>query len=76
MRSEPASSTPRTGLRRSVAIGNGSFGSVSPVRRAIGFTPMETRRSVIVEMSMLADELGFHAVQIPEAANSGAEPAG
>lgn len=49
---------------------------MSPVRRAIGFTPMETRRSVIVEMSMLADELGFHAVQIPEAANSGVEPAG
>lgn len=35
--------------------------------RAIGFTPMETRRSVIVEAAELADELGYHTVQVPEA---------
>lgn len=36
------------------------------IRRAIGFTPMETRRSVLIEASELADELGYEAVLVPE----------
>ena len=35
-------------------------------RRAIAFTPMERRREVLVEAAVLADQLGYHAVLIPE----------
>lgn len=36
-------------------------------RRAIGFTPMETRREVLVELAVLADRLGYEYFVLPEA---------
>jgi alkanesulfonate monooxygenase SsuD/methylene tetrahydromethanopterin reductase-like flavin-dependent oxidoreductase (luciferase family) len=36
------------------------------VRRALAFTPMETRRDVLVRAAVLADELGYEAVVVPE----------
>lgn len=35
-------------------------------RRALAFTPMETRRDVLVRAAVLADELGYEAVIVPE----------
>ena len=35
-------------------------------RRGVGFTPMETRRDVIVRAAVLADELGYEFVALPE----------
>lgn len=35
-------------------------------RRAIVFTPLETRRQILVEAAVLAEELGYEAVIIPE----------
>lgn len=35
-------------------------------RRALMFTPMETRRDVLVEAAVLADRLGYEAVTVPE----------
>jgi alkanesulfonate monooxygenase SsuD/methylene tetrahydromethanopterin reductase-like flavin-dependent oxidoreductase (luciferase family) len=35
-------------------------------RRALMFTPMETRRDVIVEAAVLAEGLGYEAVVVPE----------
>jgi alkanesulfonate monooxygenase SsuD/methylene tetrahydromethanopterin reductase-like flavin-dependent oxidoreductase (luciferase family) len=35
-------------------------------RRALAFTPMETRRPVIVEAAVLAEQLGYEAVIVPE----------
>ena len=35
-------------------------------RRGVGFTPMETRRDVIVRTAVLADELGYESVALPE----------
>jgi len=39
---------------------------VSTVRRGIGFTPMHTREQII-ECAVLADELGYYSVLVPEA---------
>jgi alkanesulfonate monooxygenase SsuD/methylene tetrahydromethanopterin reductase-like flavin-dependent oxidoreductase (luciferase family) len=36
------------------------------VRRALVFTPMETDRRLLVDAAVLADELGYEAVLIPE----------
>jgi alkanesulfonate monooxygenase SsuD/methylene tetrahydromethanopterin reductase-like flavin-dependent oxidoreductase (luciferase family) len=36
------------------------------VRRALSFTPMETDRNLLVEAAILADELGYEAVLVPE----------
>lgn len=36
------------------------------VRRALVFTPMETRRDVLVRAAVLAEELGYEAVVVPE----------
>jgi alkanesulfonate monooxygenase SsuD/methylene tetrahydromethanopterin reductase-like flavin-dependent oxidoreductase (luciferase family) len=36
------------------------------VRRGVGFTPMETRREVIVKAAVLADELGYESLAVPE----------
>ncbi|HEV7650422.1 MAG TPA: LLM class flavin-dependent oxidoreductase [Actinophytocola sp.] len=36
------------------------------VRRALVFTPMETRRDVLVSAAVLAEELGYEAVVVPE----------
>ncbi len=36
------------------------------VRRGVGLTPMETRRDVIVEAAVLADELGYESFAVPE----------
>lgn len=35
-------------------------------RRGVAFTPMETRRDVIVRTARLADELGYETVALPE----------
>ncbi len=35
-------------------------------RRGIALTPMETRRAVIVQMAILADELGYELFSVPE----------
>ncbi len=35
-------------------------------RRALGFTPMETSREVIVEAAVLAEQCGYEAVVVPE----------
>ena len=35
-------------------------------RRAVGLTPMETRRDVIVAAAVLADELGYETFAVPE----------
>ena len=35
-------------------------------RRGVGLTPMETRRDVIVQAAMLADELGYEVFAVPE----------
>lgn len=35
-------------------------------RRALVFTPMETRREVLVEAAVLAERLGYEAVVVPE----------
>ena len=35
-------------------------------RRGIALTPMETRRKVIVEMAILADDLGYELFSVPE----------
>jgi alkanesulfonate monooxygenase SsuD/methylene tetrahydromethanopterin reductase-like flavin-dependent oxidoreductase (luciferase family) len=35
-------------------------------RRGVAFTPMETRRDVIVRTARLADELGYEVVAVPE----------
>jgi alkanesulfonate monooxygenase SsuD/methylene tetrahydromethanopterin reductase-like flavin-dependent oxidoreductase (luciferase family) len=35
-------------------------------RRGVAFTPMETRREVIVEAAVLADELGYETFSVPE----------
>ena len=35
-------------------------------RRGIALTPMETRREVIVEMAILADQLGYELFSVPE----------
>jgi alkanesulfonate monooxygenase SsuD/methylene tetrahydromethanopterin reductase-like flavin-dependent oxidoreductase (luciferase family) len=37
------------------------------MRRGVVFTPMETRRKVIVEVAVLADSLGYEVVALPEA---------
>ncbi len=36
------------------------------VRRALVFTPMETRRDLLVRAAVLAEELGYEAVVVPE----------
>jgi alkanesulfonate monooxygenase SsuD/methylene tetrahydromethanopterin reductase-like flavin-dependent oxidoreductase (luciferase family) len=36
------------------------------VRRGVAVTPMETRRDVIVQMAVLADELGYEVFSVPE----------
>ena len=36
------------------------------IRRALVFTPMETDRRLLVEAAVLADELGYEAVLVPE----------
>lgn len=36
------------------------------VRRAVVFTPMETDRRLLVDAAVLADELGYEAVLVPE----------
>jgi alkanesulfonate monooxygenase SsuD/methylene tetrahydromethanopterin reductase-like flavin-dependent oxidoreductase (luciferase family) len=36
------------------------------MRRGIGFTPMETRRDVIVRTATLADELGYEVISVAE----------
>jgi alkanesulfonate monooxygenase SsuD/methylene tetrahydromethanopterin reductase-like flavin-dependent oxidoreductase (luciferase family) len=35
-------------------------------RRGVGLTPMETRRDVIVEAAVLAEELGYESFAVPE----------
>jgi alkanesulfonate monooxygenase SsuD/methylene tetrahydromethanopterin reductase-like flavin-dependent oxidoreductase (luciferase family) len=35
-------------------------------RLGVGFTPMETRRDVMVDTARLADELGFELIAVPE----------
>ncbi|MBO3746033.1 LLM class flavin-dependent oxidoreductase [Streptosporangiaceae bacterium NEAU-GS5] len=35
-------------------------------RRGVGLTPMETRREVIVDAAVLADELGYETFAVPE----------
>jgi alkanesulfonate monooxygenase SsuD/methylene tetrahydromethanopterin reductase-like flavin-dependent oxidoreductase (luciferase family) len=35
-------------------------------RRGVGVTPMETRRDVIVQAALLADELGYETFAVPE----------
>lgn len=35
-------------------------------RRIVSFTPMETRRDVLVEAAVLAEELGYEAIAVPE----------
>ena len=35
-------------------------------RRGVGFTPMETRRDVMVRAARLADELGYELIALPE----------
>jgi alkanesulfonate monooxygenase SsuD/methylene tetrahydromethanopterin reductase-like flavin-dependent oxidoreductase (luciferase family) len=35
-------------------------------RRGVGLTPMETRRGVIVDAAVLADELGYETFAVPE----------
>jgi hypothetical protein len=35
-------------------------------RRGVGLTPMETSRDVIVRAAMLADELGYEVIVVPE----------
>ena len=39
---------------------------MTPQRRAVGLTPMETRRDVIVRAAVLADELGYETFAVPE----------
>jgi alkanesulfonate monooxygenase SsuD/methylene tetrahydromethanopterin reductase-like flavin-dependent oxidoreductase (luciferase family) len=39
---------------------------VTARRRGVAFTPMETRRDVIVRAARLADELGYETVSLPE----------
>jgi alkanesulfonate monooxygenase SsuD/methylene tetrahydromethanopterin reductase-like flavin-dependent oxidoreductase (luciferase family) len=39
---------------------------VTAGRRAVGVTPMETRRDVLVAAAVLADELGYEAFAVPE----------
>jgi alkanesulfonate monooxygenase SsuD/methylene tetrahydromethanopterin reductase-like flavin-dependent oxidoreductase (luciferase family) len=39
---------------------------VSSHRRGVAFTPMETRRDVIVRTAVLADELGYEIFAVPE----------
>jgi alkanesulfonate monooxygenase SsuD/methylene tetrahydromethanopterin reductase-like flavin-dependent oxidoreductase (luciferase family) len=39
---------------------------VSALRRGVAFTPMETRRDVMVRAARLADELGYEVVALPE----------
>ena len=41
-------------------------GGVTARRRGVAFTPMETRRDVIVRAARLADELGYETVALPE----------
>jgi alkanesulfonate monooxygenase SsuD/methylene tetrahydromethanopterin reductase-like flavin-dependent oxidoreductase (luciferase family) len=41
--------------------------TVTEGRRGVAFTPMETRRDVIVRTAQLADELGYELVALPEA---------
>ncbi len=41
-------------------------GPAARPRRGIALTPMETRRSVIVDMAVLADELGYELFSVPE----------
>lgn len=44
-----------------------SIGTIdSSARRAIQFTPMETRRSLLVDAAIQAEELGFESIIIPE----------
>src|SRR5436190_4576495 len=45
---------------------NDCGGDVMTVRRGVGLTPMETRRDVIVEAAVLADELGYETFAVPE----------
>src|SRR6185437_9505824 len=40
--------------------------TVTPRRRGVGLTPMETRRDVIVRAAVLADELGYESFSVPE----------
>jgi alkanesulfonate monooxygenase SsuD/methylene tetrahydromethanopterin reductase-like flavin-dependent oxidoreductase (luciferase family) len=40
---------------------------MSSSRRGVAFTPMETRRDVIVRAAVLADELGYETFSVPEA---------
>jgi alkanesulfonate monooxygenase SsuD/methylene tetrahydromethanopterin reductase-like flavin-dependent oxidoreductase (luciferase family) len=39
---------------------------MTPLRRGVALTPMETRRDVIVRAAMLADELGYEIFALPE----------
>jgi alkanesulfonate monooxygenase SsuD/methylene tetrahydromethanopterin reductase-like flavin-dependent oxidoreductase (luciferase family) len=39
---------------------------MSPGRRGVALTPMETRRDVIVRAAVLADELGYETFSVPE----------
>ncbi len=38
-----------------------------PQRRGVAFTPMETRRDVMVRAARLADDLGYELISLPEA---------
>src|SRR3954463_9748866 len=49
--------------RRAVLRGSGA---VTPGRRGVALTPMETRRSVMVRAARLADELGYDVFALPE----------
>jgi alkanesulfonate monooxygenase SsuD/methylene tetrahydromethanopterin reductase-like flavin-dependent oxidoreductase (luciferase family) len=50
------------------AAGPGAGGGRGAVtsRRGVGLTPMETRREVIVEAAVLADQLGYETFAVPE----------
>ena len=39
---------------------------MTPQRRGVGLTPMETRRDVMVRTARLADELGYELIAVPE----------
>jgi alkanesulfonate monooxygenase SsuD/methylene tetrahydromethanopterin reductase-like flavin-dependent oxidoreductase (luciferase family) len=39
---------------------------MASVRRGVQLTPLETRREVIVQIAMLADELGYEMISVPE----------
>ena len=54
------------GHRTAPSLGTGRWSGVVTARRGVAFTPMETRRDVIVRAARLADELGYDMVALPE----------